>query len=86
MSINQPQPRMRLHNGQSKLRHFGWYPRAQLQPNPEPSGSFGPIRLLNHPIDTLFWPQIIVLAWYCQSELHILGRIWRKKHSFQLGS
>jgi hypothetical protein len=44
------------------------------------------IRPPNHPIGTLYWPQIIVLAWICSSELQIHDLIWRKKNSFQLGS
>ena len=44
------------------------------------------IRSPNHPIGTLYWPQIIVLAWICSSELQIHDLIWRKKNSFQLGS
>jgi hypothetical protein len=33
------------------------------------------IRPSNHPIGTLFWPQIIVLVWVCSSELYICGMI-----------
>jgi hypothetical protein len=40
----------------------------------------------NHPIGTVIWPQMIVLAWICSSELNIYDMIWRKKLSFQLGS
>jgi hypothetical protein len=38
----------------------------------------------NYPIGTLFWPQIIVLAWICSSELNMYDIIWRKKLSFQV--
>jgi hypothetical protein len=31
----------RSSNGQSKRRHLGWHPRAQLKPNHELIGSFG---------------------------------------------
>jgi hypothetical protein len=34
------------------------------------------------PICTLIWPEIIVLALICSSELQVLDRIWRKKQSF----
>ena len=39
----------------------------------------------NHPIGIVIWPQIIVLAWIYSSEIQILDRMRRKKHSFQLG-
>ena len=44
------------------------------------------IRSPNRLIGTLFWPQIIVLAWICSSELHIYDIIWRKKQQSFLPS